>query len=521
MNLSEEPRHNFSEMLESLQAINKQLRPLQIQLHKVKRQLDSCESLETVFDTMVEEEKVARQKYISLQAELQPLLDKVNNHRVMENTYEEKKASNEKLNDASKDLEIEINRLKNLADREPMEGRISELEAQNEALKQDHEVLQKELEDLQGKVHHIADLEEKCVFMNKFTETMTLQNNAMREEILQLKEKHQKVFESYNAAKAEKEAICQENDALQLKAFGDLCREKLDSMDELKKENNNLQEKIKVAEEQLMVKKYFKKKYEELIDMEKVLQEHSNVLIKTHSNAFKKLLNEEDWRYKHDKLNEQTEALKQKNNRVTEEIQIFNEQLGDLSAFKVKYKSLNEEKRALKNQNNSLQKDLHELQKKQSIEQGMVEKNNLIQAENTALKQQICTLQLRVEKIQNILQVSAAGVVTFLSAAARLVNKPARDPAVTRKSLSVTTDNDESHYRAEVEHLAAWCADNNLLLNTSKTKELIVDFRKVKRETHDPIHINGMAVERVSSFKFLGTHISENLDLDCKHLQPD
>ncbi|KAI3352584.1 hypothetical protein L3Q82_005516 [Scortum barcoo] len=76
---------------------------------------------------------------------------------------------------------------------------------------------------------------------------------------------------------------------------------------------------------------------------------------------------------------------------------------------------------------------------------------------------------------------------------------------------TLISDNDESHYRAEVEHLATWCADNNLLLNTNKTKELIVDFRKVKRETHDPIHINGMAVERVSSFKFLGIHISENL----------
>ncbi|KAK0154530.1 hypothetical protein N1851_003367 [Merluccius polli] len=64
---------------------------------------------------------------------------------------------------------------------------------------------------------------------------------------------------------------------------------------------------------------------------------------------------------------------------------------------------------------------------------------------------------------------------------------------------------------AEVQHLAVWCADNNLLLNTSKTKELIVDFRKEKGETHTPIHINGMAVERVSSFKFLGTHISETL----------
>ncbi|KAK0131548.1 hypothetical protein N1851_033723 [Merluccius polli] len=51
----------------------------------------------------------------------------------------------------------------------------------------------------------------------------------------------------------------------------------------------------------------------------------------------------------------------------------------------------------------------------------------------------------------------------------------------------------------------------SLQLLKGKTKELIVDFRKEKRETHNPIHINGMAVERVSSFKFLGTHISENL----------
>ncbi len=77
--------------------------------------------------------------------------------------------------------------------------------------------------------------------------------------------------------------------------------------------------------------------------------------------------------------------------------------------------------------------------------------------------------------------------------------------------IGLISDTDESDYRAEVEHLAAWCADNNLLLNTSKTKELIVDFRKEKSETHDPIHFNGMPVERVSSFKFLGTHISEDL----------
>ncbi|KAK3542704.1 hypothetical protein QTP86_034787 [Hemibagrus guttatus] len=77
--------------------------------------------------------------------------------------------------------------------------------------------------------------------------------------------------------------------------------------------------------------------------------------------------------------------------------------------------------------------------------------------------------------------------------------------------IGLISDNDETSYRAEVQHLVAWCADNNLLLNTSKTKELIIDFRREKGRMYDPIHINGMAVERVSSFKFLETHISEDL----------
>uniref|UniRef100_A0A9J8B5F0 Reverse transcriptase domain-containing protein n=1 Tax=Cyprinus carpio carpio TaxID=630221 RepID=A0A9J8B5F0_CYPCA len=77
--------------------------------------------------------------------------------------------------------------------------------------------------------------------------------------------------------------------------------------------------------------------------------------------------------------------------------------------------------------------------------------------------------------------------------------------------IGLISDNNETAYREEVQHLATWCADNNLLLNTSKTKELIVNFRKKKGSTPDPIHINGMVVERVSSFKFLGTTISEDL----------
>ena len=56
-----------------------------------------------------------------------------------------------------------------------------------------------------------------------------------------------------------------------------------------------------------------------------------------------------------------------------------------------------------------------------------------------------------------------------------------------------------------------WCAENNLTLNTSKTKELVVDFRRSRRGHHAPIFIDGVEVERVPSFKFLGVHISEDL----------
>ncbi|KAI4894208.1 hypothetical protein NFI96_007184 [Prochilodus magdalenae] len=72
------------------------------------------------------------------------------------------------------------------------------------------------------------------------------------------------------------------------------------------------------------------------------------------------------------------------------------------------------------------------------------------------------------------------------------------------------TNDDEGPYREEVKLLTEWCAANNLSLNVSKTKELIIDFRKGGR-THTPLNIGGTLVERVSHFKFLGVHLAEDL----------
>ena len=54
------------------------------------------------------------------------------------------------------------------------------------------------------------------------------------------------------------------------------------------------------------------------------------------------------------------------------------------------------------------------------------------------------------------------------------------------------------------------CQDNNLSLNVSKTKEMIVDYRK-RRTEHAPILIDRAVVEQVENFKFLGVHITNKL----------
>ena len=69
----------------------------------------------------------------------------------------------------------------------------------------------------------------------------------------------------------------------------------------------------------------------------------------------------------------------------------------------------------------------------------------------------------------------------------------------------------ETKYRKEVEQLGKQCEANNLILNQKKTQEIIVDFRKKKKGTVSPLLIDGGCVERVTSFKFLGVHIQEDL----------
>ncbi len=82
--------------------------------------------------------------------------------------------------------------------------------------------------------------------------------------------------------------------------------------------------------------------------------------------------------------------------------------------------------------------------------------------------------------------------------------------------LGLISNNDETAYLGEVERLTSWCQDNCLSLNVSKTKELIVDFRKRQQRPYTPRMIRDPCGEGEQ----LQVPRCKNLrgpDLDCTH----
>ncbi len=79
--------------------------------------------------------------------------------------------------------------------------------------------------------------------------------------------------------------------------------------------------------------------------------------------------------------------------------------------------------------------------------------------------------------------------------------------------IGLIKDRDESAYRQEVEQLAVWCSHNNLELNTLKTVEMIVDFRR-NPPALPPLTIMDSTVAALESFRLVGTTISQDLKWD-------
>ncbi len=71
----------------------------------------------------------------------------------------------------------------------------------------------------------------------------------------------------------------------------------------------------------------------------------------------------------------------------------------------------------------------------------------------------------------------------------------------------------ESNHESALTDFISWCDCNFLDLNVSKTKELIINFRRKKEITTERI-IHNEKVEIVSSYKYLGTFFDDHLRFD-------
>ena len=91
----------------------------------------------------------------------------------------------------------------------------------------------------------------------------------------------------------------------------------------------------------------------------------------------------------------------------------------------------------------------------------------------------------------------------------RSIFKFADDSAI----VSLLSDNDCQHGPV-LEDFISWCKRSFLNINVSKTKEIIIDFRR-KSSPAPPALISDQAVVVVHQYKYLGTIIDDQLTFDA------
>ena len=77
--------------------------------------------------------------------------------------------------------------------------------------------------------------------------------------------------------------------------------------------------------------------------------------------------------------------------------------------------------------------------------------------------------------------------------------------------LEVVPRNSPSLLNVVVDDIHAFAVNNNMRLNPCKCKSMTVDFLHYNSCVPLPIAVGGSDIEQVSTFKFLGVHLSEGL----------
>jgi hypothetical protein len=71
--------------------------------------------------------------------------------------------------------------------------------------------------------------------------------------------------------------------------------------------------------------------------------------------------------------------------------------------------------------------------------------------------------------------------------------------------VGLITKDDETNYHHEISRAMVWCGENNLLLNTAKTKEMLVNFTT---KSPPSLSLDSTQIERVEKLKYLGMFLT-------------
>ncbi|PIK41222.1 hypothetical protein BSL78_21929 [Apostichopus japonicus] len=77
--------------------------------------------------------------------------------------------------------------------------------------------------------------------------------------------------------------------------------------------------------------------------------------------------------------------------------------------------------------------------------------------------------------------------------------------------VGLITGDDGGEYLSQINWFVDYCDQHFLELNVEKTKEMVIDFRKGDHEP-PPVVIKDLAVNRVSSYKYLGVVLDDQLN---------
>ena len=67
------------------------------------------------------------------------------------------------------------------------------------------------------------------------------------------------------------------------------------------------------------------------------------------------------------------------------------------------------------------------------------------------------------------------------------------------------------NYKVKINSFVSWCDGNHLVLNISKTKEMVINFRRQKYNPETIIVTKEKEEERMETFKYLGISLDNKL----------